>query len=393
MNVEKWGWYSVAVNVTLAALNLIVATASGSLAVAAEMVHNAVDVVSALVVLVGLKLAQRKSKDFPYGLYKVENMVALAVALLTLLTAYEIGKEALLRSAAPATLNPWVIGGVAISAVLPLVYSHFEMRAGVQANSPALRASAQDHRTHVFSSGMVVVALLAERSGLPLDRFVALFVVILIGHSAFELLLDSVRVLLDASLSAETLAEIRGTIAGEPLVAAVKYVTGRNAGRYRFVEAEIVLRTQNLIKSHELQTRVEDRIRQALPNVERVLIHAEPMACTHLRCAVPLADLNGLLSEHFGEAPYFALATARLADQKVEGQEIVANSHTDVPKAKGIRVAEWLVEQKVDVLLMHEDLQGKGPIYVFGEAGVEILRTPAHTLAEAIHKSSLSQRR
>jgi cation diffusion facilitator family transporter len=392
LNVEKWGWYSVAVNVTLAALNLMVAMASGSLAVAAEMVHNAVDVVSALAVLVGLKLSKRKSKAFPYGLYKVENVVALAVSLLTLLTAYEIGKEALLRSAAPATVNLWVVGGASVSAVLPLLYSHFEMRAGVQANSPALKASAQDHRTHVFSSGLVIVALLAGRIGLPVDRLVALFVVILISHSAFELLLDSVRVLLDASLPAETLAEIRELIGKEPLVAEVKYVTGRNAGRYRFVEAEIVLRTENLAKSHELQTRVEERIRQTLPNVERVLIHAEPMARTHLRYAVPLVDLDGTLSEHFGEAPYFALATLRLADKQVERREIVANPYTDVPKAKGIRVAEWLVEHKVDVLVMHEDLQGKGPMYVFGEAGVEVRRTQAQTLAEAIREASPAQR-
>lgn len=162
MNVERWGWSSVAVNVMLSALNLAIAVASGSLAVAAEMVHNAVDVVSALAVLLGLKLSARKSKSFPYGLYKVENMVAVAVALLTLFTGYEIGKEALLRSATLAVVNGWVLGGMMLSALLPLVYSHFELRAGLEANSPALIASAQDHRTHVFTSGLVLVALFAQ---------------------------------------------------------------------------------------------------------------------------------------------------------------------------------------------------------------------------------------
>ncbi len=388
MSLERWGWYSVAVNVLLAVLNLLVAVVSGSLAVAAEMVHNAVDVVSALAVLGGLKLSTRKSRDFPYGLYKVENVVAAAVAILTMLTAYEIGKDALFRSAAPATVNVWVVGGVLLSAILPLVYSHFELRAGQEANSPALMASAQDHRTHVFSSGLVLVALLAQRIALPLDRVVAFLVVILIGRSAWELLLDSVRVLLDASLPTETLREVRAIIEEEPLVATVKSVSGRSAGRYRFLEAEIVLRTRDLGKSQDVETRVEERIRQAVPNLERVLIHAEAMARTHLRYAVPVADWNGQLSPHFGEAPYFALATVRLADGQVVEQQVVVNPYTAVPKAKGIRVAEWLVEQKIDVLLVSEDMRGKGPLYVFGDAGVEVLQTSARTVAEAIHRLS-----
>ena len=43
VNVARWGWYSIAVNVVLGAINLVVALASGSLAVRAEMIHNFVD--------------------------------------------------------------------------------------------------------------------------------------------------------------------------------------------------------------------------------------------------------------------------------------------------------------------------------------------------------------
>jgi len=80
VNVERWGWYSVALNVLLAGLHAVIATASGSLAVAAELIHNLIDLVAAVAVLAGLKLAGRKSKAFPYGLYKIENLVALGLA-------------------------------------------------------------------------------------------------------------------------------------------------------------------------------------------------------------------------------------------------------------------------------------------------------------------------
>jgi predicted Fe-Mo cluster-binding NifX family protein len=185
-----------------------------------------------------------------------------------------------------------------------------------------------------------------------------------------------------------TLAAIRELIDSEPLVAEVKQVTGRNAGRYRFVEAEIVLRTQDLLKSQQVQAHIEEQIRQQVSNVERVLIHAEPLRRTHLRYAVPLADPAGSISAHFGEAPYFALAKVRLADKWAEEQEILANPYARLEKGKGLRVAEWLVQQKVDVVLMAEDLQGKGPAYVFGDAGVDVLQTSARTLAEAIESTS-----
>ncbi|MCD6520289.1 MAG: hypothetical protein J7M05_10260 [Anaerolineae bacterium] len=42
-----------------------------------------------------------------------------------------------------------------IAAAIPLLFSHFELRAGVRANSPALIADAKEHRVHVFTTGVV----------------------------------------------------------------------------------------------------------------------------------------------------------------------------------------------------------------------------------------------
>lgn len=62
-----------------------------------------------------------------------------------------------------------------------------------------------------------------------------------------------------------------------------------------------------------------------------------------------------------------------------------------MPKAKGIRIAEWLVAQKADVALMKESLKGKGPEYVFGDAGVEMGLTSAATLEEALAEATTRQ--
>jgi cation diffusion facilitator family transporter len=384
--IERVGWLSIGVNIFLTVLNLAIAAASGSLAVAAEAVHNLVDLVAAVAVLAGLKLSQRKSKDFPYGLYKVENVVAVVIALLIFFTGYEIASEAILSPAREATVNPLMLGGVVVAMILPLAFSVYEMRIGQAANSPSLIADAQEYRVHVFSSGVVLLALIGQVANLPLDRAAALIIVVLVAKTGWELLVDGMRVLLDASLDAETLGQVRAILAGDPQVVAVTALTGRNAGRYRFIEADITLRTHDLDKAYAASARLETAIRAQVPHVDRVLIHYEPVARIHLRYAAPLADAAGTLSEHFGEAPYFALVTVRTADGALERQEILTNPFVEVPKAKGIRVSEWLVTQKADVVMIKESLKGKGPEYVFGDAGVEMRVTSAATLEAVMER-------
>jgi cation diffusion facilitator family transporter len=391
VSIERWGWYSIGVNIILAAINLAVATASRSLAVEAEVVHNLVDLLTSIGVLIGLRLSTRKSKAFPYGLYKLENVIAVLLAGMVFLTAYEIAREALFTPTRQATVNLWMLGGVVVAAAIPLIFSYFELRAGREANSPVLIADAREYRAHVFTAGIVFAALLAQRVSLPLDRIAALIIVIAVAKTGWDLLVDGMRVLLDASLSAETLLEIRDIIAAEPTVAELKWVTGRNAGRFRFVEAEVALRIHELEKAESVTRGIEAEIRDAVPYVDRVLIHAEPVERTHLRYAVPLADPAGVVSDHFGDAPYFGLVTVRLADGAVEEQQVISNPYQQEEKAKGIQVAEWLVGHKADLVLAKGDMQGKGPLYVFGDAGVELQETGATTLSEALLEARKSE--
>ncbi|MGD2040372.1 MAG: cation diffusion facilitator family transporter [Anaerolineae bacterium] len=383
---SRVAWASIAINIFLSLLNLAIAMASGSLAVAAEMVHNLVDLIASVAVLAGVKISERESRTFPYGLYKVENVVAVGVAILIFFTGYEIAKEALLADAEPATVNGWMLAGVALSAVIPLAFSVYEMRVGRELNSPSLMADAQEYRAHVFSSGVVFLALVGQLIGIPLDRYAALLVVVLIVKTGWELLSDGMRVLLDASLDPETLNKVQSIIESDAAVTELRSLVGRNAGRYRFLEAEVALRVDDLEKAHAVSKRIENAIRSQVPHVERVLIHYEPQVRTHVRYAAPLSDPQGTISLHFGEAPYFGLVTVRTADEQIAHQEVLSNPYLQEEKAKGIRVGEWLVGLKTDVVLLQDvsRVKGRGPEYVFADAGVEARQTDGGTLSAAV---------
>lgn len=384
MTLARWGWSSVAVNLALAASHAFVAAVSGSQALTAELIHNLMDLLSAVAVLVGLNLATRKTPGFPYGLYKVENLVAAGLAGMVLVTGWEIARNALLEPPSHLRVDAWMLGILVWTAALPLVFAHFELRAGRAANSPALIADAREYHVHVATTGLAASALVSEWYGVQLDRVATLIIVVAIGRTGWELLRDAARVLLDASLDAGTLLEIRKVIDAEPAVAEIKWVTGRNAGRFRFVEAGVVLRVATLDRAATVVRRLETSVRAAVPHVERAFIHVEAPDSLRIRYAVPLADREGTVSEHFGESPFFGLVTLRRDDGGIEEQRIVGNPHQKLERAKGIRVAEWLVDEKVDVVLLRETVHGKGPGYVLRDAGVAVRRTDARTLAAAL---------
>lgn len=388
-NLDRWGWGSIGINLLLSLLNLSIAYFSGSLAVVSEMIHNLVDLMSSVAVLLGLKISRRHSKAFPYGLYKVENVISVALALLIFFTGYEIAREAVLGSQQIKVISLWMFGGVTLSALIPLLFSYFELRAGKSANSPSLIASATEYRTHVFTSGVVLFSLITHSFGLNLDRFAALVVVFFIAKSGWGLLRDGMRVLLDASLDPETLAQVRKIIESDPATDQINNLTGRNSGKYRFLEAEITLRVDDLKKAHDASQRIEQAIKAEVPFIERVLIHYEPAVPTFKSYAFPLNSSAGILSDHFGEAPYFGVIKRRLSDGSIEKHELIRNPYQAEVKSKGIQVAEWLVSQKVDCIVLKENIQGKGPEIVLSNAGVELLYTRADTLTAAIQEFHL----
>ncbi|MCW9078343.1 MAG: cation diffusion facilitator family transporter [Gammaproteobacteria bacterium] len=390
MKLERWGWYSVLVNVLLASLHGLIAWMSGSLAVFAELVHNLIDLLGAVAVLVGIRLAARTSRAFPYGLYKIESLVAVGLAGLVLLTAYEVARDALFAPPGDLNAEPWMFGLLVLTTAVPLIFSHFEMRVGLAGHSPALVADAREYRVHAFTTGLAIVGLASQWLGMPLDRLAAGLIVVAVLKTAWDLLADAMRVLLDASLEAETLSAIRAVIEADPMVTQLNWVTGRNAGRYRFVEAGLSLRATSRKKVEVALRRIENAVRKAVPRIERLVVQLEPAASADACYALPLAEVDGPISEHFGEAPYFVILTLRGDDQSLVERRVVSNPYRTLERGKGIRVAEWLIGQKVDVVLSREVLHGRGPAYVFRDAGVELKVTEAQEVDVAISQSTIN---
>lgn len=373
--------YSLLVNLSLVAIKLTLSFMAGSLALRADAVHSVVDVSGSTALILGLFISGRKTKSFPYGLYKVENVVSVMISILLFVTAYEIVREALTESSVAIPYSSWVLVAVAALIPVPFLFGTYELKVGRRFNSPSLIADGSQFRADVLTSSMVFFALLGQRFDFPLDRLAAGIIALFIVRSGWDILVSGMKVLLDASIDQSTLDRIRSVIEAEPAVSTLETVTGRNSGRYLFVEATVTFRITDLEKAHLTSEHIEAEIRRAVPNVDRVLIHYEPRQKTHLRYAVALASFDGRISRHFGESPYFALVDLDLVKGELR-QEVVANPYHDLEKGRGLKVSRFLLGHKPDVVITKEDLHRKGPGYALADAGVETKQTEAEHLSE-----------
>ncbi|MFP3866859.1 MAG: cation diffusion facilitator family transporter [Desulfobacteraceae bacterium] len=382
---ERVAVYSTALAIFLVTLKYALAVFSGSLALVADAIHSSADVVSSASIWAGIRISRRKSKRFPYGLYKVENLVALVTAGLIFLAGYEIVRTAFgsAEQLQPARL-PYAIGGVVLITAILLGFSRYELKKGKELSSPSLVADAQHLTTDLFSSLIILIGLVGGYFQIkyPLDQWAALIIAGLIIWAGLRIAVNAIRVLLDASLDFNTLNNIRELIMETPQVGQIISLTGRNSGPFKFIEVDVSLKVKDLGKAHSLAKQIENRIRNRVSNVDHVVIHYEPIKKETIVQALPLTEDYHHLSEHFGEAPFFLLLTRRAHDRRLLRERLLGNPFIEVPTGKGIKVAEWLLGLGVDEIITGKSFSGKGPFYVFSNANVEMIQTDLRSLDE-----------
>jgi len=387
---EKASLVSSILNLLLLGFKFVVAVLSGSIALKADAVHSLTDSISSFAVFAGLKISKRKLKKYPYGLHKVENLISLFISFFIFWVGYEIIKDVIFASPKEIKILPLALLVAAISFCVSLLLSIYKIRVGRKSNSPSLCADGQHSRMDAFSSLIVLAGLSGHLIGLKIEKVAAAIVVLFIIRSGYGILIESLKVLLDASLDYKTLDRIRQAIEEEKRVAQIKTLIGRNSGRYRFVEADLMLKVKELDKASHTVDALEQKIRKEIPFIDSIRIHYEPMRKTTFKYAVPLETPEGRLSEHFGKAPYFALIEVNASTNKIGKREIVYNPFHAQETGKGIAVAEDLAKRDIDFLVLKEKFEGKGPQYVLADSSIETMIVEKNTLQEILDELEIT---
>jgi cation diffusion facilitator family transporter len=273
---KKISLYSIGINATLALIKVVGGMISGSAALTADGIHSLSDLAASLSVYVGIVISNKKSELFPQGLYKVENLVALISAFAIFFAGYEIAKDVLFGEIQEIK-NLWIaLIVLGLTVAITYFYSMYEKKMAIQLNSPSLMADAEHIKSDFYTALVVFVGVLGQYFGyVIIEKIAVIIVVYFIFHSGFEILKESIKVLLDASLDHESIDKIRNILDNENEIEQTNAITGRNAGSFKFVHLDLNLKTDSLKEAHDFAHQLEEKIKKEMPFVEKVIIHYE----------------------------------------------------------------------------------------------------------------------
>jgi cation diffusion facilitator family transporter len=373
----------MSLNIALTAVLFTLYRFTGSSALLAESVHFLTDVIASLLILAGIYLSGKKSVKFPWGLYKVENIAAMLLSILIFLSSYEIARAIFKPSPEGIRNIDMTLAALLITAMPIMLFSKYETKEAGKLNSPSLMADALHWKADMAPLAVVAVSLIGAKYSYPvIDKVAASVILVFVVKSGYDIIRDSMKSLLDASVDRKTLEEIEDVIKRFPQVKEIVSLNARNSGRFIFVYLDLGLSLKRLKAAHELSGDIEKKIREHIPFVDKVIIHYEPQKKDYLRYAIPLANTGGDISEHFGSAPFIAMWDTRISDKRELSRQTLENPFSDREKGKGIKLAEMLAGMEIDILYVKESFDGKGPAYVLSDAGTEVRQVKVKTLKE-----------
>jgi len=389
---KKAALVSIVVTAFLAVIKYFVGILSGSIALVADAIHSLTDVISSIGVFIGLKISSRKPTEaFPYGFYKAENIASLFLAIAIFYAGYEIILTSVEKfEEVILTDVPIAISAALTSLVFTLLLSSYKLKVGRETKSPSLVADGKHTRTDVYASAVVLIGILGNYLGFySLDQMAGILVAGFIFKSGYEILKDSTKVLLDASIDYESLHRIREVASEAHGVRKIHSLKARGSGKFIFVELEIETNLRDLERAHHLSDKIEEKIKSEMKNVDRVIVHVEPEEKEFIRYAVPCTENNALrskVSKRFGEAEYFCIFDIKTQDKDLTDMKFIKNPFIGLEKRKGLKVAELLVTNRIDKLVTKESIEKKSAFYVLDDAYVEFEETDADTVRELIEE-------
>ncbi len=307
---KKVAFYSVLVGLFLTGIKLAVGLVTGSLGILSEALHSLLDLGAALLTFFSVRFSVRPPDDsHPYGHGKIENLSALAQALLLLATCVWIVVEAVKRLAGKdveVEASFWAFLVMGVSLLLDIFISRLLHRAAKKYSSQALEADALHYGSDILSSGVVIAGLIGVRLGIPaLDPIAALGVALLVTVASVRLSKRAIEELLDRAPRGLR-EKIQALLASMEDVATVERIRIRRSGASTFIDLVVsARRSMSLDRTHLLADTIEVRVREIVPESD-VLVHFHPTsdgesfvqtvrALAH-ECCPPIQEIHNVRS-------------------------------------------------------------------------------------------------
>ena len=273
---------SIAGNAVLSLFKLLAGVLAHSGAMISDAVHSASDVLSSIIVIIGVKLSVRApDKEHPYGHERFECVAAIVLAVVLAVTGLLIGYKAFGSIEGRGTQPmPGVLALVAaaVSIVVKEAMYWYTRFFGKRLNSASLMASAWDHRSDALSSVGALVGIAGARMGHPvMEPIASLVICLFILKAAYDIFRDAMGKMVDRAADAETEKSLTDCVLSEKEVRGIDKLRTREFGSRIYVDLEIRLDgSMTLYDAHAIAERVHDRIEREFPSVKHIMVHVNP---------------------------------------------------------------------------------------------------------------------
>ncbi|WP_063053013.1 cation diffusion facilitator family transporter [Nocardia arthritidis] len=271
-----------------AVLQLVIVVASGSVALAADTVHNFSDALTAVPLWIAFALGRKAAtRRYTYGFGRAEDLAGLFVVAMIALSALIAGYEAVRRLLDPVPLDHlgWVAAAGLIGFLGNETVALYRIRVGRRIGSAALVADGLHARTDGFTSLAVLLGAGGVALGFPLaDPIVGLLITVAILAVLRTAARDVLRRLMDA-VEPELVTAAERALSAEPGVQGVRSLRMRWIGHRLHADVELdVAPTITLADAHHLAHEAQHTLTHVVPKLDTAVVHAYP---AHAEVALP----------------------------------------------------------------------------------------------------------
>jgi cation diffusion facilitator family transporter len=268
-------------NACLVVLQIVVGTLANSRALVADGFHTLSDLITDLLVLWAASAAhQAPDAAHPYGHRRIETVATVILGAMLCVVAAGIAASAVLRLwsgwVAPAPGFPaMIVAAICVLAKEGLY--RFAAGEAQRVGSDLLRGAAWHSRSDAFSSLVVIVGIGGAMLGWRwMDGVAAVIVAGMIAWTGGDMIVRSVRELIDTGLDADELEAITGTIlAVEGVRDAHGLRTRRMAGDV-YLEAHLMVAPQlSVSEGHRIGEAVRSRLKAEFPRIADFTVHMD----------------------------------------------------------------------------------------------------------------------
>jgi cation diffusion facilitator family transporter len=267
-------------NAIVAVVKLFVGARTGALTVLGAALESGLDMFNNIMgVMIVAVAGQAPDENHPYGHDKFETLGALAIVGFLSITCFELlrsGVSALMSNRAPDRIESSDIAVITGTLAVNAFVVWYERRRGRELGSSFLLADAAHTGSDILVTLMAIASLVLTRLGWPrLDGALAILVALLIAWSGYQILRQSIPVLVDER--AIDASQLRDVVLSVTHVQDVRQVRSRStASGQLFAEVTIVVQGSTAVdEAHRLADEVEAAIEREF-GASQVTVHVEP---------------------------------------------------------------------------------------------------------------------